>query len=720
MDENIDDAALGAVKIDRKRIGESLFADCAKERNAAPLVGRLEAIGIDDDRVKELAGLVRRAGSLIYQRPEAAGQASRDAFLDALLAGVVRIAPEVGIAPLERAIRTVRIAERGYHIILDTLGRADISKEPPAMRAAAAIARVEANLARLREQLDDARRKGNVVIPSGVMLEDEHGRPVSADAVLTALVKSLGGTLMMEAYAYGWFGKDGRIELPALPPVGEREISMTGASESLAMSWLRWERFHQTARYLGEDIDELTGDKRPKGVPDEIATVFTRPGRVNLPDWLANERALDRDGIATVDLMVTTNVTAMGGGIGGTLPLAPSGWISPEEVANCLSLSETVGYEIVSDTERHGGLRLVQWVRGYIALSAWAAERLTAGHVGILRTTRAELVDLLTRMSFTEMEATTFLDAVSFGRTSRDLFDTPIVRTAGEWLLIGPATASPRLARIVPSILASRRIQLKRKGRAFEERVLAFLKERKLDARRIHIWRDGAEYEFDALVPWDGRLFLFECKNHGLSGNDPEQAHHFLQEIEENVRQVRRLVAALKRWPDILTSEFGTGFAYDEIVPCILENETYSLPVQPDGVYVYDWSALSRFFQEGSFGVSRDHRLKGNIVARNRVQLKRIWAGDAPTADDLIAEMGKPHQFAVITHHVVTEAFGFQLNNDTGAIDVICRRRPMTIESMATAVGASPEAVIARLDEVDAQIEGAKARLHAEDDVDMP
>jgi hypothetical protein len=163
----------------------------------------------------------------------------------------------------------------------------------------------------------------------------------------------------------------------------------------------------------------------------------------------------------------------------------------------------------------------------------------------------------------------------------------------------------------------------------------------------------------------------------------------------------KRLVEALERWPDILTDEFGAGFAYDEIVPCILENETYSLPVQLDGVYVYDWSALSRFFQEASFGVCRDHRLSGNIVARNRVQMKRIWAGDAPTADDLIAEMGNPHQFAVMTHHVVAEDFGFGLSNDTVTIDIICRRTPMTIESMAAAVGASPDAVIARLDEVE-------------------
>jgi hypothetical protein len=122
----------------------------------------------------------------------------------------------------------------------------------------------------------------------------------------------------------------------------------------------RWDRFHRIARYLDEDIAELAGESRPEGLPMEIATVFTRGGRVNLPDWIANERALDREGIAMADLMVTTDAAARISGIAGALPLAPDGWVPAEEIANCLSLSEAVGYEVVRDTELHGGLRLVQ------------------------------------------------------------------------------------------------------------------------------------------------------------------------------------------------------------------------------------------------------------------------------------------------------------------------------------------------------------------------
>jgi hypothetical protein len=178
MEENINDAALGGVNANCERIGEGLFAGLAQKRNAAPLIGRLEAVGIGYERVEELAGMGRRASSLIYQRPNAAGPCVARRVARRAAGGGRRIAPEVGSAPLERAIRTGRIADRGHHIILSMLGRTDISKEPQAVRAADAIARVEANLTRLREKLDEVRRKGGVAIPGGVMLEDEHGRPL--------------------------------------------------------------------------------------------------------------------------------------------------------------------------------------------------------------------------------------------------------------------------------------------------------------------------------------------------------------------------------------------------------------------------------------------------------------------------------------------------------------------------------------------------------------
>ena len=42
--------------------------------------------------------------------------------------------------------------------------------------------------------------------------------------------------------------------------------------------------------------------------------------------------------------------------------------------------------------------------------------------------------------------------------------------------------------------------------------------------------RDGEEYEFDAIVPWGDYVFLFECKNGTLSGNNIVPAYYFALE----------------------------------------------------------------------------------------------------------------------------------------------------------------------------------------------
>ncbi len=112
MDERVDKSGRSTTAADRELIGEGLFANCAKARSSAALVDLLSFIGIDNERDAELAGLVRRAGSLIYQRPDLAGQATRDAFLDALLTSVVGIAPAIATSSLERAVMLGRYPYR--------------------------------------------------------------------------------------------------------------------------------------------------------------------------------------------------------------------------------------------------------------------------------------------------------------------------------------------------------------------------------------------------------------------------------------------------------------------------------------------------------------------------------------------------------------------------------------------------------------------------------
>ncbi len=240
--------------------------------------------------------------------------------------------------------------------------------------------------------------------------------------------------------------------------------------------------------------------------------------------------------------------------------------------------------------------------------------------------------------------------------------------------------------------------------------MLAFLCEQGLDARAVTARRDGAEYQYDALARWGDKLLVIECKNKGLSGNDPVQAYHFVQGLSEDVDQVRRLVKGLETWPEIISEQFGPDALALTVVPILLHNETFQLPGDIDGVYVYDWSALSRFFESPYFRVAHDHQIAPGQIFRNRVAVKRIWTGETPTADDLIAEMRDPLQLKVLNEVSEVAESVFSLDEKTLALDWSIIRQPTTVESYAAACGVDPAPIVAQLKKINEAFLAAKAR----------
>lgn len=696
--------------LERGKIGQTMFKEAAAARDGAPVVERLARIGVDGERVAELAGLIRRTGSLILQRPDSTDQAARDDFLAAVRRGLIAQAPDSDLRDFDGAVASVLHAENGHFRILGCLGRCPISAHPAPARFSAAFTRAEHRLSELVAMIENALASGaSFTVPGGVTLTDENGEPRSADALLTAVVEGLSGFLKMEAHKGRLFTKAGWVELPPLPMATVEDLGLYGPCEALGVFWQRWELLHQKALFGDQAIEVLVGPTLPPNRPSQITEIFTRPADANFLDWAANERAIDREGIAHRDLVTTTNVQAIAKSISGTVAALPTEWISGEEVAQVLSLSEAVGFDITKDATLYAGLSLTEWVRGYMALSAWAETKPKTADL-IRRTSCQDLIELLTRLSFTTAQAGIFLDAVSFGRKSRDLWDAPIVRTKTGWLVVGAGISSPRLAKVIPSLLASKDVQIKRKGPAFEARVLTFLREHGVDARAVTAWRDGAEYQYDALVRWGDKLLVIECKNKGLSGNDPVQTYHFVQGLEEDIAQVRRLVKGLETWPEIITENFGSSAAALTIVPILLHNETFQLPRACEGVYVYDWSALSRFFEAPYFRFAHDHQIAPGQIFRNRVAVKRIWVSETPTADDLIAEMSDPLQLKVLNEVSKVVQSVFSLDEQTLAMDWSIIRQPTTIKSYAAACGVDPAPLVAQLKIIDDAFLAAKAR----------
>lgn len=681
-------------------VSESIFAEAAKNCDASSLLEHLRGLAYSNAHAVDLAALVRRAGSLICERPDKKRQAKRDAFTSALRNFVISEWPQADISPFDEALGLIQLAEDGHHRILAFLSRCPFSRELPAVRAAAVIARMEANLAKLQvDSIEAMKGAGKLFMPGGVELRDDKGQLVSGDAILSGMVFSLGGTLLMEGYANDWFDNGDRLILPLLPPVDDRAISLAFQSEYLSVSWNGWIHMHESARYHDREIEIASDPEGTDHSPARVDKIYRIKGPVNAVDFIANERSVDRDNLSATDLTIGTNIGELVQGLGSVVPLGPAGWISKEEFFNSLSLSEALGYEIANDIERPGGLRLIQWVRGYMTLCAWTAAQAKAGHIGIFRIEHASLKAILASASLSEGEADTFLDAVSFRKRSRDLFDSPLVRTEGDWLLIGAALMAPRMAKIIPSMLAQMGVQLHRKGEAFEARVQAFLNEQGLDARKITFRRGDDEYDYDVLFPWDDYLFHFECKNHGLSGNNPVRAYRFIQELVGDVNQVTRQIDGLNKWPEILTEAFGPTILSKQRVHCILQNDTYQYPDEIDGVRVFDWSALGRFFQGGAFRLRVNGTLPDGSIAETAIELRKFWSGERPIAKDLYQAIVDAHQLKVQLQHLEVREHQFHLDETTVAIDLTQFRRPMSAESLAKASGASPEQVSQRVAE---------------------
>jgi hypothetical protein len=317
----------------------------------------------------------------------------------------------------------------------------------------------------------------------------------------------------------------------------------------------------------------------------------TQPTEACRVDFIANERLHDRMLQNFMEMSVETRMREHELGIAGPAPLIPAGYVSAEEIHSAVALSEILGYSVADDRERPAGLRLVEWLRGYAFLKCLAKERFENSLAGVIVLEESELASGLQRVGISPDAARYFIEHATLGRTSRDMYDCPLVKTAsGKLILFAPGLLGAKIASVVLSNLGRLREPLSRKGTAFEAGVRGFFAKRSMACRGFKVKRDGEEYEFDAVLVWGDYVFVFECKNRSLSGLDPVQAYYFEMENSSNADQVRRLAGALERYPDILTEQFGPEAAAKKIVPCVLNSLPFSLPGMQDGVYFTDWS----------------------------------------------------------------------------------------------------------------------------------
>lgn len=696
-----------------ERIREDLVKGALKDVDWPKLKAHLDPIALTMDDVVDLCGHIRRFSDWIAKYPRKGFEKKRETFFTEL-ANYVRDKVGPNAPDKVTAVRSViKLIEHGYRSILHVLDQCAIGKQPADVRVAACISRAcheYADVLKRQQVALKATKRLELMAAAGI--RDDDGNVVSADAVVEGLSASVTMTVIMEAYKNNWFNDD-VVVLPTLPKVGEQERFQSGATQVMALYWRNWQRLEKRRRYLDGEIRTLRGAQRPPDLDPRVESILQYiPAEDGLSerevyDFLANERLKDRLLQTFMEMDVEHRISDLSVGIDAGAKLPPDQFVSPEEIHAGVSLSEILGYAIVDDTSRPGGLRLLEWLRGYAVLKALGQEQAhkngVSGDALMLVYLEEDLLDILERCGLERSQAERFIALTVLHRSSRDMFDCPLIRMQdGKIILFSPVVIDVNMPLAVLSNLSNRNEELGAKGKAFETHIRDVLKRNNLDVYAFTATRDGQTFEYDAVLVWDDTIFVFECKNRSLSGNDPVSVYYFDLEVKSQTKQAARLADALRTYPDIVEKELGPQHVGKEVIACVLHSLPYSRLEPIDGVYFTDASTLIRFLEQEYFRVKVPHRI-GNATLLHRTALKKFWKRDKPSAADLRQALAEPFPLKLSVEHLDMSQVDFAISQTEAVVVPEITRKPMTTRSACEAVGVDADAVLKEIMDISRQ-----------------
>lgn len=708
---------------DYKKLREQLVKDALAVLDWDTLKAYFEDIALSRDNLTDLCGHIRRYTDLICKYPCKDFEHRRALFFNELRSYIDAHFGTEAANEVANELALIERIERGYRSILDVLAKCIIGRQPATVRVGGSISRACYEYQDLIRRCDKTLTETKQLnLLSGLRVQDDDGNTFSADAVLEGLSEAVAMTLIMEAYKNDLFVGD-TVVLPELPKVGEEERFQSGATQVLALFWRQWQRVDKRRRFLGGEFRVHSGDKKPPGIPDAVETLIEYVPPENglaereVYDYLANTRLQDCLVQTFMEMEVEAGLSGKGVGITGGAALPPEQLVSGEEAHAGVSLSEALGYSIVDDDERPGGLRLLEWVRGYAVLKEIAQSHTVnndvSGDAYAVLLAESELVGILQACGLDGDLASQFIARTCLHRSSRDMFDCPLVRVGpSSYLLFAPSVMNLNIALVVLSNLSNRGEELGRKGKAFEQSMREVFRKRGMEVFAFKVRRDGQEFEYDAVVPWQGHLFVFECKNRSLSGNEPVQTYYFDLEVASQAKQVRRLADALANHPDIIKQEMGSQYVGMKVIPCVLHSLPYSRISDLDGAYFTDASALTRFFDQPYFRIKVPHRI-GAATLLHRTAIKKLWKGDEPTAEDFLKQLEEPFQLELSLKHLDISPLQFGLSESEIAVTYELVRTEMTARSVCEAVGVDADKVLQEIAFISENIATVRAELES-------
>lgn len=650
-----------------------------RELDADAMRAWLALSGVGPDDSASFLALLRRA--LPFEKWAADGRAERRCALIAdvlpLVADRMGAATASGVNEVSRLLETI---ERGYgELHADRLRALPVS-ETAERRATAVIARAAITLCAIQGELE-GQATGPFVDLMGMSVSEADGRPMQPDIPVDVVVSQATHILKAEAYDGSWFDDADRIVLPALRRADRTMVDAVADMLRNASAFRQWEWIEEECRYFGGTvvIDDASGRVRYEHAAADMEWLER--------DLAANERLHKMlvQNRASMQAFVPPSATRS---LRGGVRLLPDEALDDTERHSADAPQAMLHIDPLADTDSHLGLTLVEWLRGYATLQAIVADgydrrSIPDRLVPIVK--RRDVLGRLRRNGLRGDAADRFVDLTSLCRTSRDLFDTPLIRVAdGSMVLFGPALLGAIPAQTTLSRLASLGDSLEKKGPAFEDATRAFLRERKLEVGHRRVKYAGEkELDYDALVKWDGRIFLLECKCRSLSFNSVPAAANFRSEILNAVAQVHRLREGLLRHPEILDEMFGPGTSSLPVVMCVLNSLPFATVRPIEGVSFVDDSAFRRFFDSPTFNLIASGPGAGD--RRDTLPARRLWSGATPSADDFERMVAGAPQIELAHHQIEVVEVETDLGEGT-AFSRRCTWRPISLVASAAAM----------------------------------
>jgi hypothetical protein len=703
----------------KSTLGEGIVKEALKQVDWPSLKAHLEEKGLTEAAFEELCGHIRRCNELICKYPNKGIEKKRFNLFNDLGAFASGVIGGLALKNLQDELDLILQIEEVYRGILDVLKQSEIGKLPAEVQVSALIKRSchEYKLfsGYLQKSLTAAKQ---INITQGFTFADADGNPVSMDGVLEGLSDSVSMTVIMEATRNSWFDAEGRVVLPDFPMVGDKERFEAGTTQIAAIAWRNWARVERRRRFLGGAIGYISSDEFPKEWGGQVKALIkyepSKSSDVEIYDSIANTRLQDRLKQTFMEMLIN-GLDKKGVGISKGAALPPKELISEEEGHAAVSICEVLGYSIFDDLERPGGLRLIEWIRGYTVLKEVAKDRTkkkaTAGDDYAIVLDKSELVSVLQACGLAGDTATLFISNVSLHKSGRDMFDCPLIKLGEtKYLLFAPSVIDLNTPMALLSNLSNRSAVLSKKGKAFESSMKTMLKKYGMQVFAFKAKREGQEYEYDIAMPWGDYLFIFECKNMSLSGNDPVQAYYFSLEVASEIRQVKRLAKALVDYPDIIQGNIGPEYVGKKIIPCVLHSLPYSRNDADDGVYFLDASALGRFYSERRFHTIIPYKV-GNGTIMHRTALKDVWKAEHPTPEALLEQLKHPFQLELSIKHAELAQHNFPVAQSIIVTTFDVSRRPMTTESLCEALRIDPKSVANEVARVSKMVKAVRKKL---------